>query len=142
MDHLIKKRRDTSRFAAERGIAQALKGLGPTIASANARLARCRAVASLSKPGYAQQILAECQVLRAEISGVRLQLEEVVSALPTEQAGSSRIRDTRLALDRLDLGVDDILETAAAGTSPTAKAPSWSTSRQRPPRDASPRTSF
>jgi hypothetical protein len=115
MDPNTKKHRDTSRLVADRGTIQALKVVAPAIASCNSRLARCRAIVTLSKPGYAEQVRVECQALRAEISGVRKQLERIVLALPIGQAGTSRIRDTRLALDKLDFGVDGILEILAAG---------------------------
>lgn len=118
MDQLVKKRRDSSRLAVERSTAVALKAVAPAISAANARLARCRAVASLSKPGYVQAVLIECHALRADISSARKQLEQIVLTLPTGQAGSSRVRDTRLALDRLGIAIDGLLETVAAGAAP------------------------
>ena len=114
MDDLPKKRRDTSRFTRERGTMQALRAVGPAIAGCNARLAHCRAVATLSKPGYATAIMEECQGLRAAVSDLRKQLSQIVAGLSEDQRGNSRVRDTRLALDKLEIGIEGILELVAA----------------------------
>ena len=114
MDDLRKKGRDMSRSATERGTALALRAIGPAIANCNMRLARCRAVASLAKPGYATAIAEESHALRGTIVELRKQLAQIVSTLPVEQHGSSRIRDTRLSLDRLETGIEGTLELVAA----------------------------
>ena len=118
MHDVPKKVRDTSRFTRERRTTQALRAVGPAISNCNARLARCRAVANLSKPGYAQAIVEECQGLRSVVAELRKQLTQIVSTLPGDQHGDSRVRDTRLALDRLETGIDGILETVAANSEP------------------------
>jgi hypothetical protein len=114
MDYVQKKRRDTTRHTAERGTAQALKAIAPAISNCNSRLAHCRAVASLSKPGYTNDILAECQSLRGEVLRLRGWLQQIIAALARDQHGNSRIRDTRHALDNIDVGIEGVLETVAA----------------------------
>jgi len=46
--------------------------------------------------------------------GTRRQLQRIVGGLPAQQQASSRVRDVRLALERLDTGIEGILEMAAA----------------------------
>ena len=117
MDDLLKRPRDTSRFTKDRRTAQLLRS---AIGNCNARLARCRAVAALSKPGYARAVLEECRGLRSAVADLRKQLAQIVSALPGDQHGDSRVRDTRLALDKLEIGIEGVLELAAANTAGTA----------------------
>jgi hypothetical protein len=117
MDIIEKKRRDTSRQAAERRAGQSVTALVPAIATLNDALARYRAIAGLARPGYAEQVRPECHRLREKVTEHRLQLNQIAATLPAGQRDHGRLRDMRLALDKLDAGLDALLETLAAARS-------------------------
>ena len=112
MDDFPKKRRDTSRFDAERFVVLTLRPLLPSIAACNDRIARCRAIATLGKAGYLEGVSDECRSLRAELSRLRDELRRATARLSMEQLASSRVRDMGLALDKLEMAIEDILRVA------------------------------